>query len=77
MNDVNYELLEMLVQSKLDNQEIAPLSASGNKKYRFIYKLEFGLNNILYIYLQRYIESKGKWTAGNKVFREVYIISEH
>lgn len=70
MNDVNYELLEMLVQSKLDNQEIAPLSASGNKKYRFIYKLEFGLNNILYIYLQRYIESKGKWTAGNKVFRE-------
>jgi len=70
MNDVNYELLEMLVQSKLDNQEIAPLSASGNKKYRFIYKLEFGFNNILYIYLQRYIESKGKWTAGNKVFRE-------
>lgn len=31
MNDVNYELLEMLVQSKLDNQGIEPLSASEIK----------------------------------------------
>lgn len=68
MNDVNYGLLKMLVQSKLDNQGIDPLLPSGVKKYRLVYEFRFA-NGIVDIYLQRYVESKGKWTAGNKVSR--------
>ena len=69
MKDVNYELLEMLVQSKLDNQGIDPLLPRGAKKYRLVYEFRFA-NGIVDIYLQRYVESKRRWTAGSKVFRK-------
>lgn len=72
MNDVNYELLDMLVQSKLQYQGIDPLSEKEAARYRLAYEVRFESYNTaqyrhINIILQRYIKSKDKWARGRKI----------